>query len=168
MRVAVVASAQIFGGFQNLPPPQSLDFSAFFGLSHLFPPRLSISVIFDTDLVTLQEKAGSGNLSVEGAGNVEIGEAAHYGAETPEEMLDFTLSLAQLLDCEASDRYTLELGGLEWLCQDYVVQDYTFSYASAMIDEACYVVGCMYDDSTETAVLALYQQALASVRPWEG
>lgn len=52
MRVAVVASAQIFGGFQNLPPPQSLDFSAFFGLSHLFPPRLSISVIFDTDLVT--------------------------------------------------------------------------------------------------------------------
>lgn len=53
MRVAVVASAQIFGGFQNLPPPQSLDFSAFFGLSHLFPPRLSISVIFDTDLVTL-------------------------------------------------------------------------------------------------------------------
>ena len=114
------------------------------------------------------EKAGSGNLSVEGAGNVEIGEAAHYGAETPEEMLDFTLSLAQLLDCEASDRYTLELGGLEWLCQDYVVQDYTFSYASAMIDEACYMVGCMYDDSTETAVLALYQQALASVRPWEG
>ena len=54
VRVAVVASAQIFGGFQNLPPPQSLDFSAFFGLSHLFPPRLSISVIFDTDLVTLQ------------------------------------------------------------------------------------------------------------------
>lgn len=53
MRVAVVASAQIFGGFQNLPPPQSLDFPAFFGLSHLFPPRLSISVIFDTDLVTL-------------------------------------------------------------------------------------------------------------------
>ena len=47
-----MASAQIFGGFQNLPPPQSLDFSAFFGLSHLFPPRLSISVIFDTDLVT--------------------------------------------------------------------------------------------------------------------
>ena len=56
MRVAVVASAQIFGGFQNLPPPQSLDFSAFFGLSHLFPPRLSISVIFDTDLVTSQYK----------------------------------------------------------------------------------------------------------------
>ena len=54
MRVAVVASAQIFGGFQNLPPLQSLDFSAFFGLSHLFPPRLSISVIFDTDLVTSQ------------------------------------------------------------------------------------------------------------------
>lgn len=114
------------------------------------------------------EKAGSGNLSVEGAGNVEIGEAAHYGAETPEEMLDFTLSLAQMLDCEASDRYALELGGLEWLCQDYVVQDYTFSYASAMIDGACYVVGCMYDDSTENAILALYQQALSSVRPWEG
>lgn len=56
MRVAVVASAQIFGGFQNLPPPQSLDFSAFFGLSHLFPPRLSISVIFDTDLVTSHEE----------------------------------------------------------------------------------------------------------------
>lgn len=52
MRVAVVASAQIFGGFQNLPPPQSLDFSAFFGLSHLFPPRPFYSHIFDTDLVT--------------------------------------------------------------------------------------------------------------------
>lgn len=58
VRVAVVASAQIFGGFQNLPPPQSLDFSAFFGLSHLFPPRLSISVIFDTDLVTSHVGAG--------------------------------------------------------------------------------------------------------------
>jgi len=56
VRVAVVASAQIFGGFQNLPPLQSLDFPAFFGLSHLFPPRLSISVIFDTDLVTSQKK----------------------------------------------------------------------------------------------------------------
>jgi hypothetical protein len=55
VRVAVVASAQIFGGFQNLPPLQSLDFPAFFGLSHLFPPRLSISVIFDTDLVTSQQ-----------------------------------------------------------------------------------------------------------------
>ena len=61
MRVAVVASAQIFGGFQNLPPPQSLDFSAFFGLSHLFPPRLSISVIFDTDLVTLHISYGNTN-----------------------------------------------------------------------------------------------------------
>lgn len=60
MRVAVVASAQIFGGFQNLPPPQSLDFSAFFGLSHLFPPRLSISVIFDTDLVTLHRVCYTG------------------------------------------------------------------------------------------------------------
>ena len=83
-------------------------------------------------------------------------------------MLDFTLSLAQLLDCEASDRYTLELGGQEWLCQDYVVGDYVFAYASAMIEDACYVVGCMYDDSTENAILALYQQALSSVRPWEG
>ena len=99
---------------------------------------------------------------------MEIGEAAHSEAETPEARLDFTLSLAQMLDCEASDRYALELGGLEWLCQDYVVQDYTFSYASAMIDGACYVVGCMYDDSTENAILALYQQALSSVRPWEG
>ena len=57
MRVAVVASAQIFGGFQNLPPLQSLDFPAFFGLSHLFPPRLSISVIFDTDLVTSHQRS---------------------------------------------------------------------------------------------------------------
>lgn len=64
MRVAVVASAQIFGGFQNLPPPQSLDFSAFFGLSHLFPPRLSISVIFDTDLVTSQLSVHCQTLSV--------------------------------------------------------------------------------------------------------
>lgn len=52
MRVAVVASAQIFGGFQNLPRLQSLDFPAFFGLSHLFPPRPFYSHIFDTDLVT--------------------------------------------------------------------------------------------------------------------
>lgn len=36
------------------PPPQSLDFSAFFGLSHLFPPRPFYSHIFDTDLVTSQ------------------------------------------------------------------------------------------------------------------
>ena len=114
------------------------------------------------------EEAGSGNLSVEGAGNVEIGAAAHYGAETPEEMLDFTLSLAQLMDGEASDQYSLDMGGLEWLCQDYAVGDYIFSYAAAMIDDACYMVGCMYDDSTEDAVLALYQQALSSVRPWEG
>lgn len=59
VRVAVVASAQIFGGFQNLPPPQSLDFSAFFGLSHLFPPRPFYSHIFDTDLVTSHSGAQS-------------------------------------------------------------------------------------------------------------
>lgn len=68
VRVAVVASAQIFGGFQNLPPPQSLDFSAFFGLSHLFPPRLSISVIFDTDLVTLQLRS-----AIEGGALIRLG-----------------------------------------------------------------------------------------------
>ena len=67
MRVAVVASAQIFGGFQNLPPPQSLDFPAFFGLSHLFPPRLSISVIFDTDLVTLHYKGQATYLDMKDA-----------------------------------------------------------------------------------------------------
>ena len=43
-----------FRRFSELTAPQSLDFSAFFGLSHLFPPRLSISVVFDTDLVTSQ------------------------------------------------------------------------------------------------------------------
>jgi hypothetical protein len=63
VRVAVVASAQFFGGFQNLPPLQSLDFPAFFGLSHLFPPRPFYSHIFDTDLVTSQPTSISGQLS---------------------------------------------------------------------------------------------------------
>ena len=92
MRVAVVASAQIFGGFQNLPPLQSLDFPAFFGLSHLFPPRPSISVIFDTDLVTSHQRSKRVRLTEKGeqlartcADRVAEAEARAIGSMSPDD-----------------------------------------------------------------------------------
>ena len=59
-------------------------------------------------------------------------------------------------------------GGVEWLANDFTVSGRSFSYASAVIDGACYFVGCAFDDSTKDAVVTLYNQATASLRAWEG
>ena len=38
----------------------------------------------------------------------------------------------------------------------------------AMIDGECYFVGCMFNDSNKDTITALYNQAMASVRPYSG
>ena len=37
-----------------------------------------------------------------------------------------------------------------------------------MIDGECYLVACMFNASNKDTVVALYNQAIASVRAWNG
>ena len=37
-----------------------------------------------------------------------------------------------------------------------------------MIDGECYLVGCMFNASNKDTVVSLYNQAIASVRAWNG
>ena len=63
-------------------------------------------------------------------------------------------------------RYTVTMGGVEWLCQDYTIGSYNFSSGAAFIDGQCFYLSAMYNASNQEAVTALSNQVLASVRPW--
>lgn len=71
----------------------------------------------------------------------------------------------QILLSSSADTYTEHLGGVDWLCFDGTLSGMDCSYASAMIDGECYIVSCIYDDSTEDAVSSLYQSVLSTLRP---
>lgn len=57
-------------------------------------------------------------------------------------------------------------GGVEWLAYDFTMVGKNFSYASAMIDGECYLVGCVFNDSNKDVIVALYNQTTASLRAW--
>ena len=90
------------------------------------------------------------------------------GMSSPEEVLQFQRDVASSAGVSVGETYTSQLGGVEWLCMDWTMNEFTFSVASAMIDGKCYAVSCMFNSSNKDAVVALHQQAMASVRAWEG
>lgn len=112
-------------------------------------------------------EAGVGNFNSSEAGNVETGYASQLGLYTPEEVIDYNYSICTGAGGTATERYSVNIGGEEWLCQDYSLASYNFSYSAAVIDGECILVGCMYNESNMDDVLLLYRQVLASVRPWE-
>lgn len=121
-------------------------------------------VIYPTDAAM---EAGFGSATPD-SGIVEIGNAGQLGMSSPEEVLQFQRDVASSAGVSVGETYTSQSGGVEWLCMDWTMNEFTFSVASAMIDGKCYAVSCMFNSSNKDAVVALYQQAMASVRAWEG
>ncbi len=95
---------------------------------------------------------------------VEIGKASEFGLSTPEEVIAYN----QNVSGTNNESYTFSAGGVEWLANDFTVNGKNFSYASAVIDGECYLVGCVFDDSNQDTMLTLYSQATSSLRAWVG
>ena len=93
---------------------------------------------------------------------VEIGKASEFGLSTPEEVIEFNKTLSGT----NNDSYTFSSGGVEWLAYDFTMSGRSFSYASAVIDGECYLVGCVFNDSNKDTIVTLYNQATASLRAW--
>ena len=121
-------------------------------------------LIYPTDAAM---EAGFGSAAPD-SGIVEILNAGQLGMSSPEEVLQFQRDVASSVGVSTGEPYTEQSGGVEWLCMDWTMNEFTFSVASAMIDGKCYAVSCMFNSSNKDAVVALYQQAMASVRAWEG
>lgn len=95
---------------------------------------------------------------------VEVGKAYEYGLYSPEDVIDYNKRVSGT----NNKTYTFSSGGAEWLAYDFTISNKNFSYASAMIDGECYLVGCMFNASNKDTVVSLYNQAIASVRAWNG
>ena len=67
-----------------------------------------------------------------------------------------------------NETYTFSSGGAEWLAYDFTISNKNFSCAAAMINGECYLVACMFNASNKDTVVSLYNQAIASVRAWNG
>ena len=95
---------------------------------------------------------------------VEAFKASQYGLSTPEEVVQYFKDSSGT----SNETYTFSSGGADWLAYDFSVSDKYFSYASAVIDGECYVVGCLFRESDRDTVATLYNQVISSVRSWEG
>ena len=110
-------------------------------------------------------EAGTGSLDSDSAGMVETGNASFLGISTPQEILDGFSSMLQDNGAAPGGTYTASQGGYEWLCQDYTMQDRSFSCASAVIDGQCYFAYCMWTSANSDAVISMYQEVMATLRP---
>lgn len=95
---------------------------------------------------------------------VEVSKASEFGCSTPEAVIQYLEKVGGM----NLETYTFTSGGVEWLASDYTMAGKNLSYAAAMIDGECYLVGCMFNDSNKDTVTTLYNQAIASVRPYSG
>lgn len=120
-------------------------------------------VIYPTEAA---KEAGLGNTDSSESGGVEVGYASQFGYNTPEELLDAHADTAEAAGGTVGERYTVAMGGAEWLCQDYTISSYNFSSGAAVIDGQLFYLSAMYNASNQEAVTALSNQVLASVRPW--
>ena len=120
-------------------------------------------VIYPTDAAM---EAGFGSATPD-SGIVEIGNAGQLGMSSPEEVLQFQRDVASSAGVSVGETYTSQSGGVEWLCMDWTMNEFTFSVASAMIDGKCYAVSCMFNSSNKDAVVALHQTG-HGVRPCMG
>ena len=111
--------------------------------------------------------AGFGSATPD-SGIVEIGNAGQMGITSREQFIENNRNMAASLGASVGDNYTTQAGGVEWLCVDWTMNEFTFSSAAAMINGKCYAVTCMFNDSNKDIVLDLFGQALLSIRPWEG
>ena len=87
---------------------------------------------------------------------------------SPEEVLQFQRDVASSAGVSVGENIHVAVGRCGMAVHGLTMNEFTFSVASAMIDGKCYAVGCMRNSSNKDAVVALYQQAMASVRAWGG
>ena len=113
-------------------------------------------VIYPTDAAM---EAGFGSATPD-SGIVEIGNAGQLGMSSPEEVLQFQRDVASSAGVSVGETYTSQSGGVEWLCMDWTMNEFTFSVASAMIDGKCYAVAAC---STAPTKMRL---SLCINRPW--
>lgn len=95
---------------------------------------------------------------------VEVGKAYEYGLYSPEDVINYNKRVSGT----NNETYTFSSGGAEWLAYDFTISNKNFSCAAAMIDGECYLVACMFNASNKDTVVSLYNQAIASVRAWNG
>ena len=175
---------QIIQSFQSNGEPEttySMWYSENIGLKFIIDNSVALGSVWETDLSMMgdsaveliaiypteaAQEAGLGGVDSSDAGGVEVGYAAQYGYTTPEEVLDAHIGTAEAVGGTVGTRYTASLGGVEWLCQDYLIDAYNFSSAAGFVDGQLVYLRAMYNDSNQEAVMALCNQVLASVRPW--
>lgn len=95
---------------------------------------------------------------------VEIGKASEFNCSTPADVIQYNKNISGT----NNETYTFSAGGAEWLAYDFALNGKYFSCASAVIGGECFFVSCMYSDSNEDTMITLYNQAIASVRAWNG
>lgn len=95
---------------------------------------------------------------------VEVGKAYEYGLYSPEDVINYNKRVSGT----NNETYTFSSGGAEWLAYDFTISNKNFSCASAVIHGECYLVACMFNAANKDTVVSLYNQAIASVRPWNG
>lgn len=95
---------------------------------------------------------------------VEVGKAYEYGLYSPEDVINYNKRVSGT----NNETYTFSSGGAEWLAYDFTISNKNFCCAAAMIDGECYLVACMFNASSKDTVVSLYNQAIASVRAWNG
>ena len=95
---------------------------------------------------------------------VEVGKAYEYGLYSPEDVINYNKRVSGT----NNETYTFSSGGAEWLAYDFTISNKNFSCAAAMINGECYLVACMFNASNKDTVVSLYNQAIASVRAWNG
>ena len=123
-----------------------------------------VLVVYPTEAAM---EAGLGNIDSPDSGWVEVGYVSEYGYQTQEELLDAHADSAEAANGTVGERYTADVGGIKWLCQDYTIGSGNFSSGAAVIDGQCFYLSAMYNASNQETVTALSNQILASVRPWE-
>lgn len=95
---------------------------------------------------------------------VEIGKASEFNCSTPTDVIQYNKNISGT----NNETYTFSAGGAEWLAYDFALGGKYFSCASAVIGGECFFVICMYSDSNEDTMVTLYNQAIASLRAWNG
>ena len=123
-----------------------------------------VLVVYPTEAAM---EAGLGNIDSPDSGWVEVGYVSEYGYQTQEELLDAHADSAEAANGTVGERYTADVGGIKWLCQDYTIGSGNFSSGAAVIDGQCFYLSAMYNASNQETVTVLSNQILASVRPWE-
>lgn len=138
--------------------------------------KAGIQVTIDNSLVSggvYEEQKDSGYvlylypLADTKAAFVTAAEASVYGLSTPDEAIEYFADGLTYSGGSEGELYTVPTNGVEWLCQNFVMpENDTCVVASGEVNGICYVVMCVTDPANEDITLALGDNVLQSIQPW--